>query len=109
MASGGAGMQASNQARTALMTLKEGEVYKAPIKAGASYLIFAATKRTEADLSKLPAQRDGIRQGIIGERQMATYEAFVKSTRKLYEQQGKIKIYQDRIDKFFSSLAIEQQ
>jgi peptidyl-prolyl cis-trans isomerase D len=108
MASGGAGMQASNQARMALMTLKEGEVYKTPIKVGASYLIFAATKRTEADLSKLPAQRDGIRQSIISERQQVTFEAFVKSARKLYEQQGKIKIYQDRIDKFFSSLATEQ-
>lgn len=105
---GGTIPQGSNQARTAVMTLKEGEVYKAPIKTGASYLIFAATKRTEADLTRLAGQRESLRQAIVSERRQAAYEAYVKSARKLYEQQGKIKIYQDRIDKFFASLGKEQ-
>jgi peptidyl-prolyl cis-trans isomerase D len=97
------GSQASNQARTALMSLKEGEVAKSPIKIGASYLIFAAKKRTEADLSKLPQERDSVRQSILSERQGLAYDAFVKATRKRYEDQGKIKIYQDEIDKFFKA------
>ncbi|HKX27584.1 MAG TPA: peptidyl-prolyl cis-trans isomerase [Blastocatellia bacterium] len=106
--SGPGGSLAGNQARTALTNLKEDEVFKTPIKNGLSYLIFAATKRTEADLSKLPAQRDILRQSITSERKMAAFEAFVKSTRKLYEQQGRIKIYQDRIDKFFASASAQQ-
>src|SRR5215510_225560 len=95
------GSQAGNQARAALMSLKEGEAVKSPIKAGASYLIFAAKKRTEADLSKLPQEREGVRQSILSERQNLAYDTFIKAARKRYEEQGKIKIYQDRIEKFF--------
>ena len=96
------------QARAALTSLKEGEAAKAPIKVGASYLIFAAKKRTEADLSKLPQERDVIRQSILSERQTLAYSAFVKAARKRYEEQGKIKIYQDRIDKFFKAAEAAQ-
>jgi peptidyl-prolyl cis-trans isomerase D len=103
------GSQGSNQARAALMSLKEGEAAKAPIKVGASYLIFAAKKRTEADLSKLPQERESVRQSILSERQNLAFEAFVKAARKRYEDQGKIKIYQDRIDKFFKAAEAEQQ
>jgi peptidyl-prolyl cis-trans isomerase D len=103
------GLQASGQARAALASLKAGEVAKAPIKVGASYLIFAAKKREEADLSKLPQEREGLRQGIISERQGIVYDAFIKAARKRYEDQGKLKIYQDRIDKFFTAAMAEQQ
>jgi peptidyl-prolyl cis-trans isomerase D len=100
---------ASNQARAALMSLKEGEAVKSPIKVGAGYLIFAAKKREEADLSKLPQERDSVRQSILSERQSLAFEAFLKTARKRYEDQGKIKVYQDRIDKFFKSAEAEQQ
>lgn len=102
------GLIASNQAREALHTLKEGEVAKAPIKVGAAYLIFAATKRTEPDMGKLADSRESLRQSIISERQGSAYEAFSKAARKRYEDQGKIKIYQDRIDKFFADAAAAQ-
>ena len=99
----GGSQGASSQARSALMSLKEGEAAKSPIKVGASYLIFIVKKREEADLSKLPQQRDSIRQSLLSERQNLAYDAFIKAARKRYEDQGKIKIYQDRIDKFFKS------
>ena len=102
------GLQASQQARSAVTALKEGEVAKAPIKVGASYLIFAAKKRTEADLSKLPQEREGVRQSLLGERQGLAYDSFTKAARKRYEDQGKIKIYQDRIDKFFKTAEAAQ-
>lgn len=103
MAAGG--LQSQNQARTAMLTLKEGEVYKTPIKVGAAYLIFGATKRNDADLTRLPAERDGLRQTLINDRQTAAYDAFVKAARKRYEDEGKIKVYQDRIDRFFAAAA----
>ncbi|MGH9841641.1 MAG: SurA N-terminal domain-containing protein [Blastocatellia bacterium] len=103
------GLQASNQARAALLDLKEGEVGKAPVKVGAAYLLFAATRRQEADLSKLKDERKGVREGIIAERQQEAYDAFVKASRKRYEDQGKIKIYQNEIDKFFDRAAAAQQ
>lgn len=102
------GSQASNQARAALMSLKEGEVARAPIKVGASYLIFTAKKRAEADLSKLPQEREGVRRNILNERQNLAFEAFIKAARKRYEDQGEIKIYQDRIDKFFKAAQAAQ-
>ena len=102
------GSQASNQARAALMALKEGEAAKAPIKIGVSYLIFVAKKRTEADLSKLPQEREGVRQSIISDRQSLAYDAFIKAARKRYEERGEIKIYQDRIDKFFKDAEAAQ-
>ncbi len=107
--SGAGALQAGNQARAALADLKEGEVAKTPIKIGASYLIFAARKREEADLSKLPQERESVRQSIISERQGVVYDAFIKATRKRYEDQGKVKIYQDRIDKFFNAAMAAQQ
>jgi hypothetical protein len=102
-------LQSGSQARAALSALKEGEVAKVPIKVGASYLIFAAKKREEADLSKLAQERESVRRGIISERQEAVYDAFIKAARKRYEDHGRIKIYQDRIDKFFNSATAAQQ
>ncbi|MBS1790853.1 MAG: peptidyl-prolyl cis-trans isomerase [Acidobacteria bacterium] len=102
------GLQAQNRADAVMMTLKEGEVSKQPIKVGASYLIFAAAKRTDADLSKLAAERENLRQTLIAERQNVAYDTFIKQTRKQYEAGGKIKIYQDRIDKFFASAGGQQ-
>jgi peptidyl-prolyl cis-trans isomerase D len=104
----GGNSPAEVQAQAALKNIKEGEVYKTPIKSGVTYVIFAATKRTEPDLTKLPSQRESIRQIIVSARQREAYDAFIKSTRKLYEQQGKLKVYQDRIDKFFASVAPQQ-
>jgi peptidyl-prolyl cis-trans isomerase D len=101
-------LSASSQARSALMSLKEGEVFKTPIKVGSAYLIFAAVKRTEADLTKLSAERESVRTSIKSEREAAAYEAFIKSARKLYEQKGEIKVYQDRIDKFFANAVAAQ-
>lgn len=107
-ASGG-GLQAQNQAIALMQQLQEGDVCKTPIKVGASYLIFAAVKRTDADLTKLAAEKESLRQTLIGERQNIYYDIFIKNARKRYESEGKIKIYQDRIDKFFASSGGGQQ
>jgi peptidyl-prolyl cis-trans isomerase D len=103
------GLQASNQARAALLGLQAGQVAKAPIKVGAAYLLFGATKRTEADLSKLKDERASIKESLLAERQQAAYDAFIKAARKRYEDQGKIKIYQNEIDKFFERASAQQQ
>ncbi len=98
------GLQTSQQARNALFALKEGEIVKAPIKYGvAGYIIFAATKRTEADLSKLAASREEIRARLVSERQGLAYDAYIKAARKRYEDAGKIKVYQERIDSFIAA------
>jgi peptidyl-prolyl cis-trans isomerase D len=100
--SGGARNQSMYQARQALVKLNGGEVSQLPVKLGTSYLIFAASKRTEADLSLLPSQRSTIQASILNERQTSISEAVVKSLRSRYEKEGKVKIYQERIDKIFA-------
>ncbi|MGH9801594.1 MAG: hypothetical protein ACRD82_14620, partial [Blastocatellia bacterium] len=97
------GLQSQNQANAIMMALKEGEVSKTPIKVGASYLLFGALKRNDADLTKLSAERESLRQALIVERQNIVYETFIKDARKRYQAEGKIKVYKDRIDKFFAS------
>ncbi len=96
------GLQTGQVARNALFTLKENEVVKAPIKYGAGgFMIFVATKRTEADMSQIGAARADKRQAMVTERQSLAYDAYIKAARKRYDDAGKIKIYQDRIDKAF--------
>jgi peptidyl-prolyl cis-trans isomerase D len=96
------GLQTSQVARNALFNLKENEVVKAPIKYGlAGFMIFAATKRTEADMSQVGAARPEKRQTMMAERQGLAFDAYIKAARKRYEDAKKIQIYQDRIDKAF--------
>lgn len=97
------GLQILQQARTAALNLKEGEISKNPIKWGAGYLVIAANKRTDPDMTRLPAERDGIRLKLLQERQNGYYDAYIKAARKQYEDQGLIKIYQDRIDSALNS------
>ena len=101
--------QASYQARSMLLELKEGEVAKAPMKVGTSYLIFGATKRVEADLSKLSVERSAIRSSLLSERQNAATEAVLKTLRAQYEKDGKLTVYQKELDKFFSRMGTAPQ
>jgi peptidyl-prolyl cis-trans isomerase D len=96
------------QIRAAVTPLKAGEVSKTPIKVGVNYLIFAATSRTEPDLTQLATQRAGLRERLESEQGSLVYDAFVKGLRKRYEDQGKIKIYQERVDAFLGGLGQQQ-
>lgn len=96
------GLQALQQAQAAARTLKEGEIVKTPVKFGAGYLIFGVTKRVEADLSRIPAEREGLRLRLVSERQGMINEAYIKAARKRYEAEKRITIYQDRIDDYFT-------
>lgn len=90
------------QARQVLLKLQTGQVASKPLKAGTSYLVFGVTNRVDPDLAQLPSQRSSIRSSIISERQSAMSEAIVKSLRAKYEKEGKLKVYQERIDKLFA-------
>jgi peptidyl-prolyl cis-trans isomerase D len=101
---GATGSRNSNsyQAKQLVQRLKEGEVAKAPLRAGTSYIVYAAKKRVEADLSQLPGQKSMIRSTILGELRNASIDAFIKGLRMRYEKEGKLKIKQELIDKMFA-------
>lgn len=96
------------QIRAAVSQVKAGEVSKVPIKTGVNYLIFAATSRTEPDLSQLATQRDALRERLQSEQGSMLYDAYVKGLRKKYDEQGKIKIDQKVIDSYISGLTQQQ-
>ena len=97
--------QVTQQIRTAVMATKQNEVAKAPIKTGAgSYIVFAATKRTEADMSKFAEQKASIRTRLEGERGNLVYDAYVKASRKRYEDAGKLWIDTKKINEIIDSL-----
>lgn len=93
------------QAKYFVQQMKEGDVARSPLQVGTSYLVYAAKKRVEADLSQLPSQRASIRINLLSERKNAATEAIIKGLRMQYEKQGKLKINQEAIDKLFSQTA----
>ena len=91
------------QARTAALALKEGEVGKTPVKTGASWLMFAAIKRKDPDMSRLATERHSYQQRLLDEMQNMAFDAQVKAARQRYEKEGKLTINQKRIDDFMNS------
>ena len=89
----GAGTSAS--ADDAIYNLKEGEVYKTPVKLGDAWVVVAATKRTEADLAEFAKQRDQLTQSLLTTRRNDVFEDYVGATRARLDREGKVKIYED--------------
>ena len=95
--------QLIQQARTAAMVLKEGEVGKTPIKNGASWLMFACTKRKDPEMTRFASSRDTTHQRLLNEGQNLTFDTHVKAARERYKNEGRLTIYDDRIAKFLNS------
>jgi peptidyl-prolyl cis-trans isomerase D len=102
-------LQVTKMIQTAVMATKQNEVAKAPIKTGAgSYIVFAATKRTEPDMSKFAEQRNAIRQQLEGERGNLVSDSYVKAARKRYEDAGKLWIDRKKIDQIIDGINANQ-
>ncbi|MFN0125001.1 MAG: SurA N-terminal domain-containing protein [Blastocatellia bacterium] len=99
-------VQVLNRTRSASMDLKEGEVSKNPIKIGVNWLVFGALKRKDPDMSRLATERAGVRSSLTSEAQSRLFDAHMRAARKRYETEGKLVIYQDRIDNFFNSATV---
>jgi len=101
---GASGPRNSNayQAKFLAQQLKAGEVAKTPIRAGTSYIIYAAKSRVEADLSQLGSQKTTIKSSLMAERRNASADALLKGLRLKYEKEGRLKLRQDLIDKVMS-------
>ena len=89
----GAGTSAA--ADDAIYNLKEGEVSKSPVKLGDSWVVVAATKRTDADLAEFAKERDQLTQSLLTTRRSDVFEDYVSSIRARLDREGKVKIYED--------------
>jgi len=79
----------------AVFALKSGEVTKAPIKVGDSWVVFGVTKREEADLAEFSTQRDQLTQQALSTRQGQVFEDYIGAVQQRMKRAGDIKIYQD--------------
>jgi peptidyl-prolyl cis-trans isomerase D len=75
--------------------LKPGEVSKTPIKIEDKWVIVGLKNRIDADQNGFTAQRDTVRQSMLGERQDQVFEDYIAGVQQRMKQQGKIEIYQD--------------
>ena len=58
-------------------------------------MIVGVTKRYDADMSGLAAQRDTLKQSLISERQDQVFDDYVAGVEQRMKQDGRIKIYND--------------
>lgn len=75
--------------------LKPGEFSKTPIKVEDKWVIVGVTKRNDADMSGLAAQRDTLKQSMMSERQDQVFDDYVAGVQQRMKQDGRIKIYND--------------
>ena len=74
--------------------LKPGEFSKTPIKVEDNWVVVGVTKRYDAELGGLAAQRDTLKQSMMSERQDQMFDDYVAGVQQRMRQDGKIKIYE---------------
>lgn len=85
----------SPAADAAIYALAENSVTRTPVKTGDNYVVIAAAKRTEADLTEFAKQRDTLAEQALTERQTQVYQDFISAARRRMEQNGDVKINND--------------
>jgi peptidyl-prolyl cis-trans isomerase D len=83
----------------AIYALKPGEVMKAPIKIGETWVVAGALKRTEADLAEFGRQRAELVENALDERRQQVFEDYATTLRARLERDGEIKVYDDVLAK----------
>lgn len=85
----------SSQLDDLIYSLKPGEVSKTPIRVEDKWVIVGVRKKTDADMTGLLAQRDTLKQSMMGERQDQVFEDYIAAVQQRMKRDGKIKIYND--------------
>jgi len=81
-----------------VFAMKDGEMLKAPVKVGDSWVVLGVTKRHEADLTQFFTQRDRLRDSMLRDRQDQVFDDYISSVQEKMKRDGKIKIYDDVLD-----------
>jgi len=89
----------SGKVESVALALKEGEVAKQAIKIGNDYVVVAATKRKDPDMSKLDDKtRTSTSERLLQERKSAIFEAFIDKKYHEMEKAGRIKVYDGALE-----------
>jgi parvulin-like peptidyl-prolyl isomerase len=92
----GEGVSAStnDELENAIFAMKEGEVAKAPIKVGDSWVIPGVTKREDANMEEFAKQRDGLMEQMLTQRRGTIFSDYLAAVRQKLEAAGKIRMNQ---------------
>ncbi len=85
----------SPAADDAIFALRAGNVTKTPIKNGETWVVAAATNRTDADLAEFGKQRDQLVQSALNQRRSQMFDDYLTALRARLEREGDIKINED--------------
>jgi len=95
---------ASDLIDNALLTLPANSVSKTPLDMSQGFVVLANGDRKEPDMGDtFNQQRDSIRDRLLATKQGQVFDAYMKGLRKQLEDAGDIAIYQDVIDRAFST------
>jgi peptidyl-prolyl cis-trans isomerase D len=83
----------------AIWALKEGEITKTPVKVGDNWYIVGLNKREEANMEDFAKQRDQLVEQKLTQKRGQVFSDYLASIRAQYEKDGKIKIYNEEIEK----------
>ncbi len=75
--------------------LKPGEFSKTPIKIDGKGVIVGVTRKTDADMTGLPAQRDTLKVSMISERQEQVFDDYIEGVQQRMKQSKDIVVYDD--------------
>ena len=76
----------------AIYKLKDGEITKTAVKLDDKYVILGLVKRDNANMALFNADRERIKQKMLGERQSQVFADYITAARQRMEREGKIKI-----------------
>ena len=78
-----------------IYSLKPGEFSKTPLRVEDKWVIVGVTKKTDADMTGLFAQRDTLKQSMISERQDQVFDDYIAGVQQRMKQNGSIEIYSE--------------
>jgi peptidyl-prolyl cis-trans isomerase D len=74
-----------------------------PVRAGADFAVYQVTERVGADMSLFASESKVLHDTMTGTRQNEAFDIFKDELRKRMEKEGKVKVYQSRVDRFVAS------
>ncbi|HST20627.1 MAG TPA: SurA N-terminal domain-containing protein [Blastocatellia bacterium] len=101
----------TKESREPIYKLKAGEVLHTPLKAEGSdgFTIVSAVSRKDADMGEtFQKEKKSIEQRLLDEKRNTYYATYMSQLQKQMKDDGKIKIYQDRIDSAIQAAASTQ-
>jgi len=89
----------SKELEEAIWALKPGEVTKTAIKVGENWYIVGLNKREEANMEEFAKQRTILIESALLQKKSAVFSDYILSVKRKMEPEGKIKIYQEALNK----------